>query len=723
MKNKKNNKVNKNVIDDNSSKEKKEELKVEEKKKVTDIEEKEVSSVEDKKDSSISEEIDVNSNKDEDISDDKSSKKKEKGLPKKKKIKAKIKRFKKRHIVILLIILFIIYRIISAGKNMVPDVEQISKVEKRDIVSSISATGNVKSVDTKDVSESTMTGMSVETINVKEGDVINTGDVICTFNTDTLKATLNQLKSSTSGLSGLSGLSSANPASGLQEGVSSVAKQSVEEAKKAYEQSNSSLEVTKTQLSQAQTELDKYKPTYDAALKIFQPKKDGLAQKEEEYNQAVEDHRLVEIDYTIAETEYYKYYHRSKDELRDEYADTNKDPLKKTPKAQYTAEIENAKARFQKAEAEKANATIKENTKLKELENYKKNTYTPAQTVFSPIEQKYNQLRGNVEALQAQKAALEASTQSLKSTYLNLSTIASAASSSSMFSNDLSSSLSGLNSDMSSLNSQISQMQKQIDNAVVKSPVSGTVTAIGVHAGDVYTGSTIVRIENCQSFEIEAFIDEYDIADVQKGMDVKIKTNATRDEVLNGKVTYVAISSASLSSGMDLSSLAGGMSSYTGVAASTGGTATYKIKIDINTPNDRLRAGMNARLSIITSKADDVLSVPYESVFERDDGTNYIKVVKPDYDIDGNIAKTDEKYQKITGKAINVDGSSTKKVLSDSIEDYIEEIDVNAGIEGTYYIEISSDKISEGMYVIVPKADSDNSLTQLFEMMGADAGI
>ena len=719
MKNKKNNKVNKNVIDDNSSKEKKEELKVEEKKKTADIEEKEVSSVEDEKETSASEEINEKSNNNESLNDNDKSKKKEKELPKKKKIKSKIKRFKKRHIVILLIILFIIYRIISAGKNMVPDIEQISKVEKRDIVSSISATGNVKSVDTKDVSESTMTGMSVETINVKEGDVINTGDVICTFNTDTLKSTLNQLKSSTSGLSGLSGLSSANPASGLQEGVSSVAKQSVEEAKKAYEQSNSSLEATNAQLSQAQVELDKYKPTYDAALKIFQPKKDGLAQKEEEYNQAVEDHRLVEIDYTIAETEYYKYYHHTTPPtLRDEYANTDG-----TIKSQYANEIQKAKEDFQKAETKKANAIIKENTKLKDLENFRKLQYAPAEAIFTPIEQKYNQLRGSVEALQAQKAALEASTQSLKSTYLNLSTIASAASSSSMFSNDLSSSLSGLNSDMSSLNSQIAQMQKQIDNAVVKSPVSGTVTAIGVHAGDVYTGSPIVRIENCQSFEIEAFIDEYDIADVQKGMDVKIKTNATRDEVLNGKVTYVAISSASLSSGMDLSALAGGMSSYTGVAASTGGTATYKIKIDINTPNDRLRAGMNARLSIITNKADNVLSVPYESVFERDDGTNYIKVVKPDYDIDANIAKTDEKYQKITGKAINIEGSSTKKVLSDSIEDYIEEIDVEAGIEGTYYIEISSDKISEGMYVIVPKADSDNSLTQLFEMMGADAGI
>ena len=643
--------------------------------------------------------------------------KNQKKKPKEKKIKTSIKkRFKKRHIILLLIIAYIIYRLVTKGNSIIPEIEQISKVERRDIATSISATGTVQSIDSKDVSETTMAGMTVEDVRVKEGDVINTGDIICTFNTDTLKSTLAQLKSSTSGLSGLSGL---NTNGALNSGVSEIAKQSVEEAKKAYEQSNSSLETTKSQLKDAKKELESYKPTYDAASKKFEPIKNAYNQKEEDYNSAVEDRQITETDYTIAETEYYKYYHRSDPtKLRDEYADPS-DSTKETPKAEYLADIQKAKTNLNNAEKARDNATIIENQKLKDLQTYQRNTYNPAYNEFSPIELKYNQLKGNVDALEAQKSALESSTASLKSTYQSLNTLASSTNSS-IYGADLSS----LNGDMSSLNSQIAQMQKQIDNAVVKSPVSGIVTAIGVSSGDTYTGSTIVRIENCQAFEIEAYIDEYDIPDVKKDMSVKIKTDATRDEVLNGKITYVAISSASISSGMDLSALAGGMGSYSSLSSSTGGgKASYKIKVDINTPNDRLRAGMNAKLSIITGEEKNILSVPYESIFERDDGTSYIKVVKPEYDINANITKANEKYQKFTQKDINVEGSSTIKVLSDSLENNIEELDIKVGIEGTYYTQVISDQVSENTYVIVPKADSDNSLTQLFELMGADAGV
>jgi len=672
------------------------------------------------------ENVDVIKDEDKDKAVKEDSKPVKERKKKNKKVKAKVKRkiFKKRYLLFLLIILYVIFRIIVKNASIIPEVEQLSKVERRDIATSISATGSVKSVDTKDVSESTMTGMTVETVNVKEGDVINTGDVICTFNTDALKSTLSQLKSSTSGLSGLSGLSSGAMNKGLDEGVTKVAKESVEEAKKAYEQSNSSLDNVKNQLNNAQNELNTYQPTYDAAIKKFDPIRKAYNQKQEEYNSAREDHNMADTDFTIAETEYYKYYHRSTGVLRDEYVGGKDAEGKLVPKPEFVSEIQKATINYRNAEKARDNAIIIENTKLKELQTYQRNTYNPANAEFTPIELKYNQLKGNVDALQAQKTALEKSTETLRSTYLNLSALATAASSSSLMGNDFSSSLSGLGGDMSSLNAQISQMQKQIDNAVVKSPVSGTVTAIGVSSGSTYTGSTIVRIENCQSFEVEAFIDEYDIPDVQKGMDVRIKTDATREEVLNGKVTYVAISSATLSTGgMDLSALTGGMSAYSGMSSTGGNNASYKVKIEINTPNNRLRAGMNAKLSIITGEAKNILSVPYESVFERDDGTNYIKVVKPEYDIKANMDKADEKYNKLAGKPINVEGSSTYNVLADSLENNVEEVDVKVGIEGTYYIEISSENISEGAYVIVPKADSDNSLTQLFELMGADAGI
>ena len=209
--------------------------------------------------------------KDEDNAVKEDSKPVKESKKKNKKVKTKVKRkiFKKRYLLFLLIILYVIFRIIVKNTSIIPEVEQLSKVERRDIATSISATGSIKSVDTKDVSESTMTGMTVDTVNVKEGDVINTGDVICTFNTDALKSTLSQLKSSTSGLSGLSGLSSGAMNKGLDDGVTQVAKESVEEAKKAYEQSNSSLENTTNQLNNAQKELNTYQPTYDAAVKLI----------------------------------------------------------------------------------------------------------------------------------------------------------------------------------------------------------------------------------------------------------------------------------------------------------------------------------------------------------------------------------------------------------------------------------------------------------------------
>jgi hypothetical protein len=53
----------------------------------------------------------------------------------------------------------------------------------------------------------------------------------------------------------------------------------------------------------------------------------------------------------------------------------------------------------------------------------------------------------------------------------------------------------------------------------------------------------------------------------------------------------------------------------------------------------------------------------------------------------------------------------------------IEEIDVNVGIEGSYYTEISSDKIKENMYVVVPEIETNNTIKELIQMMGAGAGV
>ena len=52
-----------------------------------------------------------------------------------------------------------------------------------------------------------------------------------------------------------------------------------------------------------------------------------------------------------------------------------------------------------------------------------------------------------------------------------------------------------------------------------------------------------------------------------------------------------------------------------------------------------------------------------------------------------------------------------------------QEIVITTGIEGNYYEEIISDELNEGMKIIIPERQSDSSIQQIIESMGAGAGI
>ena len=240
-----------------------------------------------------------------------------------------------------------------------------------------------------------------------------------------------------------------------------------------------------------------------------------------------------------------------------------------------------------------------------------------------------------------------------------------------------------------SLNEQIADYQEQINEATVRASVSGVVTRVNVTEGTTFTGGVIASIEAVDQFVVEAQIEEYDVADIATGMKVLIKTDATRDAELEGEVTYIAPratnsgSSAggfnSLISGVDTSSFSSGS-----------GSATYLVKIAINEPNERLRLGMNAKVSILTEERVDTWSVPYDAVYTREDGSTYL--------------------EKVTGK--DEDGN----VLT-------EEMNVELGIQGTYYVEVLSDNIKEGIQILIPDAQGNSSIQELLNMMGADAGI
>ena len=245
-------------------------------------------------------------------------------------------------------------------------------------------------------------------------------------------------------------------------------------------------------------------------------------------------------------------------------------------------------------------------------------------------------------------------------------------------------------STVETLNDQIKEYEKQINEATVRANMSGVVTNINVTGGTTFTGGVIATIEAIDEFVVEAQIEEYDIPDIATGMKVLVKTDATRDQELEGVVSYIAprATNSGSSSAGGFSSLMSGVD--TSSFSSGSGSATYLIKISLLEPNDRLRLGMNAKVSVLTEERVDTWSVPYDAVYTREDGTTYL--------------------DKVVGKG--EDGS----VLT-------EEMDVELGIQGSYYVEVFSDEIKEGTQILIPDAQGNSSIEELLNMMGADAGI
>ena len=164
-----------------------------------------------------------------------------------------------------------------------------------------------------------------------------------------------------------------------------------------------------------------------------------------------------------------------------------------------------------------------------------------------------------------------------------------------------------------------------------------------MEAGGVFTGGSIYEIQDVHNFIVEATVDEYDVVDIKEGQTAYVVTDSLGDEELEGVVTYVSPV---------------GTSGQTMGSAS--GTASYEIQITINEPQEKLRSGMTASVSIALEESKDTLAVPYDCVQTNEAGES----------------------------VIYVEDNGERK-----------EIAVETGIETDYYIEVISDEISEGMTV------------------------
>ena len=160
---------------------------------------------------------------------------------------------------------------------------------------------------------------------------------------------------------------------------------------------------------------------------------------------------------------------------------------------------------------------------------------------------------------------------------------------------------------------ELDQKKRNLEDTEVKSPISGTVvrvnSKVGQFADKPEDEKPMFIIENLAQLEMELQISEYSVGDVSVGLPVDITA-----DILNGKTVTGPITSIS----------------PTG-EEKTGSASTERVvpaTVSIDKADSGLIAGITARASIVTERAEDVFKVPSSAVRTGEDGSRQIAVLK-----------------------------------------------------------------------------------------------
>lgn len=195
----------------------------------------------------------------------------------------------------------------------------------------------------------------------------------------------------------------------------------------------------------------------------------------------------------------------------------------------------------------------------------------------------------------------------------------------------------------------IQKLQEDLSRCSIISPVSGTVTAVNAVEGGSSSGLLFV-IQDGDALKILANIKEYDIDNVNIGDTVMIKADATGDKEYKGTLTKISPTSNETKSGN----------------TTTSTDSEYESEITVSSAQAGLKIGMNARLSIVTEEKNNIFAVPYEAVFEAEDGGSYI-------------------YSLVAAEK----GKASVKMVP-----------VEKGLQSNLSVEILGEKLTEGMQIV-----------------------
>lgn len=585
------------------------------------------------------------------------------------------------------------------------------RITQKELENTVSVSGTISSSEKKNV-YSRLT-YPVDTINVEVGDSVKKGDVLCTINTEDLQQQILQQQAAVdnSGVNSDYQLSEAerrynDALTDYQNGDNTAivnAQKMIDQAEKNLEdakrQERISSDLTQqvnvgnadTQIKSASSQLESAKLNYENALKNYNDAEDAL--KPESYS--------VEVKAIADKLDEYKGYY---------------DIVKF---GNYNSELEDAKAKFNKAQKEYYAAAGKGDQSGESFEKIS-DDYMNAKTEYETIKKKYDKdiLEDQIEAYQNQfdsaidnlerardnaKTALDNAQITLNNAQLaydkavsdydttgkqNDNTgesysiaVKNAEDALANAKRDYELTVQQVESELASLKKAAEQQRTvsglndpqvillqnykdKLEYAVITAPCDGIVTAVNAEEGAAAAGVLFV-IEDLENLKITASVGEYDIPYISEGMEAIIRCDALDREEFDGKVTNVA-PTASMSSA---------------------GSASYKVEASIDNANKRLLSGMSAKLNIISERKDGALTITYDALAVGPDGSDIVYVAEK-----------------------GADGTYRAKVVP-----------VTVGLETDYEIEVISDELKDGMLVLTNTATlSDGSVVMINESEALD---
>ena len=271
----------------------------------------------------------------------------------------------------------------------------------------------------------------------------------------------------------------------------------------------------------------------------------------------------------------------------------------------------------------------------------------------------------------------------------------------------------GINNQISAIDTEkeIRRNLEMLEHGIVRATMDGTVTGVNISPGQTSTDKNAIILNNLEKMKVIADIDEGHIADISVGMPVRVRTDSTKEERITGRVIFTApIPNEQVTSTQTRTETAAAPAQ---TSASASSKPVYRVEIELDDINDRLRVGMTAKIEFILEGSTDCLAVPSDFIMTDPEGNSFVRVVSDT----GNPEDPSGQQAADEGAGETSPGASEgegKGLTGESLGMPVREVKITTGVSDDYYTEITSGNIQEGDMV---EGESAGPVTGGFGML------